>query len=115
MTLRRARVARSSSDQQDLFAPAPVPDYPKSDHTGGPLSALEAERLVTGSSIRWRGYLWTGSGLVMCRDCACRHDMPDRDQGATGYRVTVYEARVDQPRIGACYKCGSVVRGEHCG
>jgi len=106
------------NSQLDLFAlPAPIIFVPPSssgilsllqpisDETGGPLNAIESERVVTRRSIRFAGYQYT-NGSISCR--AHRDHRPD----GAGFRMTIYSGTSKDEVVGRCCVCDSQVVGE---
>lgn len=88
-------VERALKRREPGFSP------PVSDETGGPLSGAEAERVLTGKSIRFLGYLWEG-GQVVCKPCsrALVAQPP-------GWRFVLYEG--DNVRGFRCMTCRGVI------
>jgi hypothetical protein len=80
---------------------------PTSDETGGPLSAVEAERVTRGASIRFAGHVYD-KGLVLCRECGqAAYFVP-----GNGFRMTVYSGTTRDRFVGKCGRCGVAVVGE---
>lgn len=81
---------------------------PTSDERGGPLSAVEAERVTRGASIRFAGHVYD-DGFVTCRGCA----RPDgSNEPGHGFRMTVYRGTTRDRFVGRCGLCGVAVVGE---
>ena len=106
------------NSQLDLFTlPAPIRFVPPSssgippllqpisDETGGPLNAIEADRVMTRRSIRFAGHQYT-NGSVVCR--AHRSCWPD----GAGFRMTVYSGTPRDAVVGRCCVCDDKVVGE---
>ena len=82
---------------------------PVSDERGGPLSALEAERVTRGASIAFAGHLYE-RGLLLCRGCA---DWQSPLAPGQGFRMTVYKGGSRDRFLGKCGTCGIAVVGEN--
>jgi hypothetical protein len=83
-------------------APVPFATGPVSDATGGPLSAAEASRVVTGKTIRCSGYQWQ-DGVACCKAC---FDTVIRngDDAGHGYRGVLYGGAEYQGGL-SCFAC----------
>lgn len=87
---------------------APLLQSTSDERGGGPLSAVEAERVTRGASIRFAGHAFE-KGLVLCRNCT---DWNDPLPPGAGFRMSVYVGTSRDAAVGRCGKCGSDVVGE---
>lgn len=85
---RRGRVEAAHRRTRSQAGGVPFKTGPISDATGGPLSAAEATRVLTGLTIRCSGYEWA-DGTTCCKTC---FDTVIRngDDAGHGYRSVLY-------------------------
>jgi hypothetical protein len=108
--------------QLDLFGVKPaLRQGPVSDFTGGPLSADEATRVVSGRTLGCVGVLFHKKRTVLCRAChealidGTDRFVPLQFEGH-GYLAVVYGCEGRKPNVErACELCTDPVRGEVAG
>lgn len=96
------RRKRSEARQPVPFATGPV-----SDATGGPLSAAEAERVVSRQTIRCSGYQWQ-DGVACCKACFDSVIRNGQDRGH-GYRGYLYGGAEYKGGL-VCFACQLPIR-----
>lgn len=97
------RVVRKRSEVR----PVPFVTGPVSDATGGPLSAEEAERVVSRQTIRCSGYQYQ-DGSACCKACFEPCEAKGFEKGR-GYRGVLYGGAEYKGGLN-CFMCGLPIR-----
>jgi hypothetical protein len=99
------RVMRKRSE----VVPIPFATGPISHATGGPLSAEEAERVISRRTIRCSGYQWQ-DGIACCK--ACFDKFEENSVAALhlahGYRGVLYGGAEYKGGL-VCFRCGKPI------